>query len=163
MTETIVRWVDPAELPALIGAKPLDGLGYLERLRDGTLPDAPAITATGARLVEIERGRAVVHFVPDLVHCNALRQVHGGVVSTLLDTAIGYAVVSALPFGEGFATVQLNVHFIRGIAPGEGMVTIESRLVRQGRRIIVAEAELRSPGDKLCARASATCMASHAA
>ena len=69
--ETLIRWVDPAELPARLGPEPLDGLGYLERLRDGTLPDAPAITATGARLVEVERGRALVHFEPDLVHTNA--------------------------------------------------------------------------------------------
>jgi uncharacterized protein (TIGR00369 family) len=158
-TETVIRWVDPAELPALVGPEPLvDGLGYLQRLRDGTLPDAPAITATGAKLVEIDRGRALVHFEPQLVHCNALRQVHGGVVSTLLDTAIGYAVVSALPFGDGFSTVQLNVNFIRAIRPGEGTATIESRLVRQGRRIIVAEAEIRSADGKLCALASATCM-----
>lgn len=157
-TETVIRWVDPAELPGLVGGEPLDGLGYLQRLRDGTLPDAPAITATGAKLVEIERGRAVVHFEPDLVHCNAMRQVHGGVVSTLLDTAIGYAVVSALPLGEGFATVQLNVNFIRGIVPGEGRVTVESHLVREGRRIIVAEAEMRSAAGKLCAIASAICM-----
>ena len=156
--ETVLRWVDPAELPGLVGSEPLDGLGYLQRLRDGTLPDAPAIAATGARLVEIERGRAVVRFEPELVHCNALRQIHGGVVSTLLDTAIGYAVVSALPFGEGFSTVQLNVNFMRGITPREGTVTIESRLVRQGRRIIVAEAEMRSAAGKLCAVASATCM-----
>ena len=79
-------------------------------------------------------------------------------MSTLLDTAIGYAVTSALPLGEGFSTLQLNVNFIRGIKPGEGTVTIESRLVRQGRRIIVAEAAMRSSGGKLCAIASATCM-----
>jgi uncharacterized protein (TIGR00369 family) len=157
-TETVIRWVDPAELPALLGAPPADGLGYLERLRDGTLPDAPAITATGAKLVEVERGRARVHFAPGLVHCNALRQVHGGVVSTLLDTAIGYAVVSALPFGSGFATVQLNVHFLRAVTPGEGTATIESRIVRHGRRIIVAEAEMHSAAGKLCAVATATCV-----
>lgn len=157
--ETVIHWVDPADLPRLVGTEPpADGLGYLQRLRDGTLPDAPAIAATGARLVEIERGHAVVHFAPDLVHCNAMRQVHGGVVSTLLDTAIGYAVVSALPLGEGFATVQLNVNFIRAITPGEGTVAIESRLVRHGRRIIVAEAEMRSAAGTLCAVASATCM-----
>ena len=67
-------------------------------------------------------------------------------------------MVSALPFGEGFATVQLNVHFLRGIMPGEGTVTIEGRLVREGRRIIVAEAEMRSAAGKLCAQASATCV-----
>ena len=79
-------------------------------------------------------------------------------MSTLLDTAIGYAVTSTLPLAEGFATVQLNVNFIRAIMPGEGTVTIESRLVRQGRRIIVAEAQLRSADGKLCATASATCV-----
>ncbi|HXJ34835.1 MAG TPA: PaaI family thioesterase [Candidatus Eisenbacteria bacterium] len=59
---------------------------------------------------------------------------------------------------DGFSTVQLNVNFIRAIRPGEGTATIESRLVRQGRRIIVAEAEMRSADGRLCAIASATCM-----
>ena len=156
--ETVIRWVDPADVGALVGSEPFDGLGYLQRLRDGTLPDAPAIAATGAQLVTIEPGRAVVRFEPQLVHCNALRRVHGGVISTLLDTAIGYAVVSALPRGQGFSTLQLNVNFVRSIMPGDGTATIESRLVRQGRRIIVAAAEMHAADGKLCAIASATCM-----
>lgn len=73
------------------------------------------------------------------------------------DPAIS-AVVSALPLGQGFATVQLNVHFIRGLVPGEGTVAIEGRLVRQGRRVMVAEAAMCSANRKLCAVASATCM-----
>lgn len=156
--EHTIRWVDPAELGALVGSEPLDGLGYLQRLRDGTLPDAPAIVATGARLVEIEPGRARVHFDPQLVHCNALRRVHGGVISTLLDTAIGYAVVSALAPGQGFSTVQMNVHFMRALLPGEGTAVIDGRLVRRGRRLVVAEAEMRAAEGELCATASATCM-----
>ena len=99
-------WVDPAELGSLVGAESLDGLGYLQRLRDGTLPDAPAITATGAKLVEIEPGHAVVHFEPGVVHCNALRQVHGGVISTLLDTAIGQIRAIRIKAGSDAAVVD---------------------------------------------------------
>lgn len=156
--ESLISWTDPAELASLVGDESLDGLAYLNRIVDGTLPNAPAIEMTGSRLVEVEAGRAKMIFSPELIHCNAMRQIHGGVIATLLDSAIGYAVVSTLSRGEGFSTLQLNVNFIRGLAPNEGKASIVGRLVRRGRRIIVAEADLISAVGKLCANATATCL-----
>jgi len=156
--ESVVRWVDPADLGHLVREPIQDGLDYLRRIADGSLPDAPAIVATGSRLVEVEPGRALVHFVPRPVHCNALRQVHGGVISTLLDSAIGYAVVSTLSPGQGFSTLQIHVNFLRGLAPGSEAAVVEGRLLRRGRRVLVAEASLHDAEGRLCANASATCL-----
>jgi len=155
--ETVVRWVDPADAGRFASGATLDGLGYLRAIAAGTLPDAPAIATLGARLVEIDAGCARVSWMPTALHCNAMRVVHGGVLSTLLDTAMGYAVVSTLAVGQGFSTLQMTVSFLRSVGPDGGEVTVEGRLLRRGRRAVAAEGALYAAG-KLAATAVATCL-----
>lgn len=156
--ESVIRWADPSKLVAALDKVPTSGQEYLDLIVDGTLPSAPAIAATGAELIDVKSGRSTMTFTPSLIHCNAMRQVHGGVISTLLDTAIGYAVISLLPFGQGFSTLQLNINFLRGVGPGSGNAIVEGKVVRNGRRVIAAIAELKSFDGKLSATASANCL-----
>ncbi len=156
--ESVVRWVDPAHLGRLLGGEVVSSLDYLGRIADGSLPPAPAIAMTGARLTAVETGRVGLAWQPELMHCNAMRQVHGGVIATLLDSAIGYAVVSTLALGQGFSTLQLNVNYLRPLRPDSGAAEVTGRVIRKGRRIVVAEAALHGADGKLCANASATCL-----
>jgi uncharacterized protein (TIGR00369 family) len=64
---------------------------------------------------------------------------HGGVVSALIDIAGDYAI--ATETGEGVATVDLRIDFLRPARRGD-LIAI-SRTVRVGRRIGVADIEVR--------------------
>ncbi len=58
---------------------------------------------------------------------NPLGTVHGGIMSTLLDSAMGCAVHTSLPEGASYTTLELKVNFVRAV-PLEG-----GRLVCEGR------------------------------
>ena len=70
------------------------------------------------RLKSFGEGRAEVSFAPEEYHVNFVGAVHGGVISAVLDSCIGYAVNTTLGRDEAFVTSQLNVQFVRGIRIG---------------------------------------------
>jgi len=63
--------------------------------------------------------------------------MHGGAIASLIDTAVAFAIVGASepgrPLHDGRDEGQLS------FGDREGRVTAEARLIRDGRRIIVAE------------------------
>jgi len=60
--------------------------------------------------------------------------LHGGVISSLIDTAAGGAAWSALPSGESVSTVDLRVDFLE---PGRlaGPLRATAELIRKGNRV----------------------------
>ena len=60
--------------------------------------------------------------------------IHGGVLSSLIDTAGGVAAWSVLGEGETVSTVDLRVDYIRP-AGLEGDLVAEATLVRKGSRV----------------------------
>src|SRR5882724_9862699 len=87
-------------------------------------------------------------------HMSRANRVHGGVLFTLLDTALGGAVVNALPPGKGCATLELKINYFRPIQ--HGRVTAEGRLVNRSRSIAYAEGEVVNDEGKVLAKASGT-------
>jgi uncharacterized protein (TIGR00369 family) len=66
--------------------------------------------------------------------------VHGGMVSTLLDTAMGGACWSVLDEDESFLTADLRVEFMRSARPGT--LRAEGLVVQRNRRVAFCAAEL---------------------
>jgi uncharacterized protein (TIGR00369 family) len=71
---------------------------------------------------------------PELVGDFRRPCLHGGVLSSLIDTAGGVAAWSALPPGESVATVDLRVDFLEP-AGLQGTLRAEAELVRKGNRV----------------------------
>jgi uncharacterized protein (TIGR00369 family) len=88
-------------------------------------------------------------------HLNINEVVHGGVYSTILDTAMGGSVVSLLREDEVTATTSLYVEFLR---PGrEGQVLVaEGRVVRRGRHLAFVEGNLKDSDGRELGRAQGT-------
>ena len=66
--------------------------------------------------------------------------VHGGLVGTVLDTAMGGACATVLEDGESFLTADLRVEFLRSARPG--LLRAEGRVVRKTRRVAFCAADL---------------------
>ena len=83
-----------------------------------------------------EAGRAVLVLPvrPDFVGDPRRPALHGGVLSSVIDTAGGLAAWSALPPGETVSTVDLRVDYLEpaGLA---GPLRAEAVLVRKGNRV----------------------------
>ena len=91
----------------------------------GELPPPPIMATLGFTGFRPERGRVVVEMPAAEFHYNPLGGVHGGVISTLLDTAAGCAVHSTLAVGEGYTSLDLTVKFLRPVTVDSGLLTCE--------------------------------------
>ena len=117
--------------------------------------DEPAFhKLLGARLIEKEGGRARYELTVGPDHLNRRGVAHGGVATSLLDAALGTAVVSAIGPEEWCGTMQISVQFREPIFPGP--VTVEGRVARRGRTAAFAEGEVRDAGGKILATAHGT-------
>ena len=134
------------------------GLSFLEQLRDGGHPAPPFAAATDFWLVEAEHGRALFEAMPSQNFYNPLGTVHGGWISTLLDSAMGCAVHSTLQPGQGYTTVDMTVSFVRAVFERTGKLKCEGKIVHSGGRIATAEGRVWDADGKLVAHGTETCM-----
>lgn len=88
-------------------------------------------------------------------HLNINEVVHGGVYATILDTAMGAAVVSLLSEGETTATTSLYVEFLRAAREGDTL-TARGEVLRRGRHIAFAEGNLVDADDRRLSQARGT-------
>lgn len=105
---------------------------------------------------ETERGLALEWEARDeysFIH-GERRVVHGGMVATLLDTAMGYVCVSRLTGGDAFLTADLHVEFYRVATPGT--LRAEAEIVHQSRRAVFCAASLYDAERTLLASARCT-------
>ena len=106
-------------------------MGFREHVELEIEPDGD-----GASLVVVEAGQQ---------HLNPGGTVHGGVLATMLDAAMGSAVAAAgrdLP-----VTVSLTVAYLEPGQPGRLEAT--ARVRKHGRRLLVVEGEVTQDGDVL--------------
>ena len=150
-------WATPgqADLAQLLE---LDGLQQLESMRAGDFPHPPIMDTLGMTDLRPERGRVVVEMPAAEFHYNPLGGVHGGVISTLLDTAAACAVHSTLEVGEVYTSVDLSVKFLRPVTVDSGLLTCEGTVIQRGRRTALAQAQLTDAAGRLVAHATSTCM-----
>ena len=149
-------WTDPAATAA--ATRDVDGLTFLRELAAGAIPPAPIATTLGMTLEEVAEGRVVFGLEPAEFHYNPIGSVHGGVYATLLDSACGCAVHSALPAGARYTSLDLSVKFLRGLAVGTGPVRCEGTLVHLGRSTALAQARLTDAAGRLYAHATSSCL-----
>jgi len=97
-------------------------------------------------------GECVIALEADERHLNSSGIVHGGVLMSLADTAVGTAVQTLIDL-ETYRTVmaQLNTSFIKAAHPGR--LVARGVVTSLGRRLAFGEAEVRQ-GDTLVAKAS---------
>ena len=113
----------------------------------------PFVDHLGVELLERTEGRVRIAFSPRPEHLNSWNGIHGGVVMTLLDTALGSASRTLDPACVGATTVELKTNFL---AAARGTVTGEGHAQRAGRSLIYAEGEIRDAAGTLLAKASGT-------
>jgi len=105
---------------------------------------APHIWLTlGYRAVEQRDGLSVIEWDATPEFCFGGPSgpiVHGGMVATILDTAMGGACWLTLKAGETFLTADLRVEFLRAARPGT--LRAEAKVVHRTRRVAFCSANL---------------------
>ena len=139
-------------------ATSMPGIEFLHAMMSGKLPAPPICETLDFILVEAEPGRAVFEGLPSDRFRNPLGTVHGGWMTTLLDSALGCAVHSTLKAGYGYTTVDLAISFVRAVHQSTGKLRCEGKVIHVGGRIATAEARLVDAEGKLYAHGTTTCL-----
>lgn len=109
----------------------------------------------GIEILEFAEGKAKCRLHLHDHHLNTGGRVHGGVLTSLADTAAGVAVRSIRPEGKLSATTDLSISFIR---PPKGQtLEAEAVVIHAGKRLFRAEIAIFSDA-KLVAKTNATFM-----
>lgn len=149
-------WNDPMDTFRAVHGH--SGEDFLQGIADGTVPAPPIAHLLGMTLESVSKGEACFGLDPAEYHYNPIGTVHGGVISTILDSALGVAVHSTLPEGKAYTSVELKVNFVRPVTVKTGRVRAHGHLIHAGSRIATAEARLTDDAGKLYAHATTTCL-----
>lgn len=102
----------------------------------------------GCEIVQVDTEKATISLQADQHHMNLIDMVHGGVLMSLLDNAMGLVVVLACP-GEKTVTAQMNTHFLES-AKG-GTLICEAEIMHRIGRTITLQGTVKDEGGKLIA------------
>lgn len=112
---------------------------YAERMR-ASFGRQQAMTLLGAELTSIEPGVVIITmpFREELTQQHGF--VHAGVITTIVDSACGYAAATLTPPGVGVLTVEFKVNLLN---PAAGVRFIaRGEVVKSGRTITVCSGEV---------------------
>lgn len=119
--------------------------------RDYGSPDRPqgiresfarqgAMALIGATLDAIEPGYCAIAILPRPELSQQHGYVHAGVVSTLVDTAGGYAGYTLFPAGSSVLTAEFKINLL---APAQGdRIVAEGFVVKPGRTLCITRGEV---------------------
>ncbi|WP_435870923.1 PaaI family thioesterase [Leifsonia williamsii] len=132
----------------------MTGLEYLRRMIGGQLPPPPITVLMRMTLEEAEEGRVVFVCDPDESHYNPIGTVHGGLLCTLLDSALGCAVQSTLPQGMGYTSIEINVNYLRPVYTHTGPLRCTATVTKPGKRVAFADGVVTDASGKPVATAT---------
>jgi acyl-coenzyme A thioesterase PaaI-like protein len=101
-----------------------------------------------------EGDRAICEYTPCEYQQGYPGRMHGGIVMTMIDEAMGWAVYGAQRWG---ATARLNVRFRRPVRLDEAL-RIEAWIVKDRHRLIELRGEVRDSNGQLLAEGDGTFM-----
>lgn len=136
----------------------MSGLAFLQAMLEGTIPGPPIARLLNFWLTDIEQGKAVFRGTPSFDYTNPMGGVHGGWYGALLDSALGCAVMSTVPRGFWYTTLEYKVNITRALAVGTEVECVGT-IQHSGRSTGVAEASIRGVADgRLYATGTTTCI-----
>jgi uncharacterized protein (TIGR00369 family) len=138
--------------------KSVQGLALLQGMIDGRYPSPPIAELMDFRVTELGPGRAVFTGRPGRQHYNPSGTVHGGFAATLLDSAMGCAVHTLVPQGQGFTTLEIKVNYVRPMFDATGEVRCEAAVINMGKTVAIADGKILDAKGRLIAHGTTTCM-----
>jgi uncharacterized protein (TIGR00369 family) len=156
-----LSFTDPKAVTGIVPVdvvRPLSGLEFITALSEGRFPKPPIAVLMDFQPVEVERGRVVFEATPGEQHYNPLGSVHGGYISTLLDSCMGCAVHTELGPGQGYTTLELKVNFVRRVSTESGTVRAEGKVIHVGGQVATADGRLVDADGRLLAHGTTTCL-----
>ena len=150
--------ISPADFPTREELLSMSGLEFMRGVLDGTVCAPPIARVLDYGLHAVDEGRVVFRGTPGFDHCNPMGGVHGGWYGTLLDSCMACAVMTKVPRGSFYTTLEYKVNITRAIPLGTQIEAIGT-VDHAGRSTGVAHGEIREVASgRLYATGSTTCL-----
>ncbi|MBT9247804.1 PaaI family thioesterase [Gemmobacter fulvus] len=158
MSDPVLIARSPADLPSRTQLLAMSGLEFMQAMLAGQIPHPTIAGLMGYRLTHVAPGRVTLTGAADFGHTNPFGAVHGGWYGTVLDTALGCTVMTAVPQGRWYTTLEYKVNITRALPLGME-IEAEGLLDHAGRSTAVAHATIRGRADgRVYATGSTTCI-----
>jgi uncharacterized protein (TIGR00369 family) len=108
----------------------------------------------GYRTIRREDGECEMELELEDFHMSVANRAHGGVLFTMLDSAMGRAVLSTLSEQRGCATLECRINYFRPVQRGRLVAT--GKVLNTTRNTAYAEGSIVDSEGRLVARASGT-------
>ncbi|MCW2996124.1 MAG: hypothetical protein JWQ18_3619, partial [Conexibacter sp.] len=152
-----VSWDDPA--PIRDAAATMTGLELMRAIMRRELPAPPVAQLLGFDIERVDEGNVVFAMDPIEAHQNPLGTIHGGIITTLLDSAMGCAVHTTIPAGGMYTTLELKVNFLRPAFAGGARLLAEGTVLNRGSTAVLVEATITdADSGKKIAHGTSTCL-----
>lgn len=113
---------------------------------------SPAGNWLSFTLERIEKGKAELSLEVREEMTNPYGNIHGGMMSLVIDESIGWAVVS-LDTDNFYTSLNLNVDFLYAIKQGDRLRSV-AEVIRVGKKIIHVECRVYDMQERLLAKAT---------
>lgn len=132
----------------------IDGFKNDEIDKSAIIPSAIGEYLT-AKIISIddESYKLSMSFAANAQMYNGAGVVQGGILTSMLDTTMAFAVLSHVKSDQSAATISINTDFLNGAKAGLFIAVAE--ITRMGRSIAFTKAILKDSDDKLIASATA--------
>ncbi|RJX28820.1 MAG: PaaI family thioesterase [Desulfarculus sp.] len=110
----------------------------------------------GMDITDLGWGRARLELEVGPQHLQPYGAVHGGVISSLVDSAGFWAVYSMVPEGQEATTVEMKLNYLAPVRSGR--LAVEGRCLKLGRTLGLAEAQVQSQEGEMVAHGTVTMM-----
>jgi uncharacterized protein (TIGR00369 family) len=136
----------------------LSGMDYVRGMLAGRLPAAPIAVPGCIQMTDAVEGRVTFTGNPDFSMYNPQGAVHGGWFGIALDSAMACAVMTLIPRGSSYTTLEYKVNMLRPVFEDSGPLRIIGQSIHAGRRTATAEGRIVNDEGKLFATGTTTCM-----
>jgi uncharacterized protein (TIGR00369 family) len=136
----------------------ITGLDYLKGLKDGRINPPPVGMLVGYNICEVRFGYAAYELIPGEYHYNPFGTVHGGIISTLLDSTMTSAIITTLDKGKRCSTSDVKVNFIKPVTTETGPLRCEAEPIHVGNSLAIAEGRVMDQDGQLYAHGVSTCL-----
>ena len=146
-----------ADLPTMADMAALSGLAFMQQIAAGKIARPPISALLNYQIDTVEDGKVVFRGTPEFDHCNPMGGVHGGWYGTLMDSCMACAVMTKVPRGFAYTTLEYKVNLTRSIPIGTE-VFATGTIDHIGRTTGVAHGQMRDAAGKIYATGSTTCL-----
>jgi uncharacterized protein (TIGR00369 family) len=121
-----------------------------QAIRDRFINNNPFPKLLGIELDSIQAGSATLSVETSDRLLQVQGIMHGGAIASLIDTAVALAIAGVSQPEDRYTTVEMKVNYLSPIK--RGRATAHAKIIKNGRRIIVAECDVTDADNSLVAK-----------